>query len=255
MRIVVRRLLTLGAVITAVLLGAAHASAEFVACPLCNGDPTSMLISNPATESATTLYANEADYQALVEALEPGEPAALRSGYPQSRPINITWQAHDVAMWIDFVRLGSDGQLWIQSNSGPKAGSLSLGDRGVVMLDKPTWVLSNLAPNNGSGGVSWGDGSWYPAADPAAARDVLERAGVLSTDSSTKAKAAAESEVDKEVAPVAADSQDKSVDVLTGWWWLFPGAAVGIALGLGARPLATELARRREPGPRHQLIG
>lgn len=220
MRIAVRRLLTLGAVITALLLGAAHASA---------GGPTSVLISNPATDSAAALYATEADYQALLEALEPGEPAPdLGNGNPGSGSINITWLVHDVAIWrIDFVRLGSDGELWVQTNT---------------------------APESGSGGVDWGDGEWHAAADPAAVRDVLERAGVLSADSSMAAKAAADTAQD-EVAPAATEARDESAGVLTGWWWLLPGAALGIALGLGARPLATELARRRELGPRHQLIG
>lgn len=220
MRTAARRLLTLGAVITALLLGATHASA---------GGPTSVLISNPATQSAAALYTTEADYTTLLEALEPGETAPnLGPGNPGRSSINITWLVHDVAIWrIDFVRLDSDGQVWVQTNE---------------------------APADGSVGVGWEDGEWHAAADPGAVRDVLERAGVLSADSSTAAEAAADTAED-EVAPVATEARDASGDALTGWWWLLPGAALGIALGLGARPVATELARRREPGPRHQLIG
>lgn len=242
MHIAAGRLLALGAIITASLLGATHAWAEIVSCPTCNSDPSTVLISNPGTGTAATRYATDADYQVLLEALERDESAPdLHPVRPGPGSVSITWltrspgasgisidAAHDVTIsHIDFVRLESDGRLWVQTDVAPKLG----GD-----------------------GVSWGDDEWHAVADPAAVHDVLERAGVLAADSATKAKAADDAALD-ETAPAESDSRDRSAGVFTGWWWLLPGAAAGMALGLGARPLGAELARRREPRPRHQLIG
>lgn len=137
--------------------------------------------------------------------------------------MSINSPAHNVAIsHVDFVRLGPDGQLWVQT----------------------------VTPTDGGRGVSWKDGEWHTAADPAAARDVLEGAGVLSTGLSPKTGKA-----DADTKTADADAEDRPAALLTGWWWLLPGAAAGIALGLGARPLAAELARRREPRPHHELIG
>ncbi len=212
-----RRLLALAAVFAALLLGATQASA---------GGPTSVLISNPATNSAAALYHTDADYQALMDALEPSGKPAVKLGQGNIGPgsINITWLIHDVTVWrVDFVHLDSDGQVLVQNNTAP------------------------------GGGISWeGGNEWQVASDPATVHDVLDRAGVLAADSAHDAKAADEA---ADAAPARTDSPEKSASLLTGWWWLLPGAAAGIALGLGARPLGAELARRRELGPRHQLIG
>lgn len=225
MRTAIRRLLSLGAVIVALLLGATQASA---------GGPTSVLISNPATDSAAALYRSDADYRTLLDALEPaGEPAvAPGPGDIGAGSINITWLIHDVTVWrTDFVHLGSEDQVLVQTNTAPEGTSIS-------------WEST---------------GEWQVAADPQAVLDVLERAGVLSPKSSTGAEASvdakAATDAKTESALGANGGQDEPASLLTGWWWLLPGAAIGIALGLGARPLAAELARRREPGPRHQLIG
>lgn len=220
MRFATRRLLTFGAVVAAVLLGATQASA---------GGPTSVLIANPATENAAALYRSDADYSTLLDALEPaGEPTSTPApGNIGPGSINITWLVHDVTVWrSDFVHVGSDGRVLVQTNASPAGGS-----------------------------ISWkGTDEWRVAADPAAVLDVLERAGVLSTSKSADHDAVDAAEA-QEKAPAGTDPREESAGLLTGWWWLLPGAAAGIALGLGARPAAAELARRRELGPRHQLIG
>jgi hypothetical protein len=211
------------------------------------GGPTSVLIVNPSTGATASLYATDADYATLQEALEPSDitvdPMPSLTAGPGTSAINITWLIHDVSVWrVDHVRL-DDRRLWVQTNT--------------VDFDKG----SEITWNN----------DWHLAEDEEAAFEVLDRLGVLNWKAGDApggetadekpalgtTKDATGTGTEDDAAPLGletAASSSARADALAGWWWLLPGLIIGVALAVVGRPYVLALAARREPGPRHQLI-
>lgn len=191
------------------------------------GGPTSVLIVNPSTSATGALYASDKDYMVLQDALGTSNtadgqtpPPGLVDGPGSPSTLNITWMIHDVSVWrVDRVNIHYDGTVWVRTYESP----------GASVWDE------NMQP------------TWHAAADPELLLAVLERAGVLTAKEVDG--------VDLAAAPVQPD------DIASGsrpgqmnWWWLLPGTAAGIVLGVVGRPYAASLIRRRTGGPRQQLI-
>ncbi|HEX6335694.1 MAG TPA: hypothetical protein VFZ85_01960 [Jiangellaceae bacterium] len=220
-------LLALAATAATVALSAGHAAA---------GGPTSVLVVNPTTGETGSLYAPHSDYQVLQSSLEPAtnisvDPPPQLSGGPGTPAINITWLAHDVAVWrVDRVRLEFK-EVWVQTN---------------LMADGAT-------PFDGGG-------EWHVAADQQAVLDVLDELGVLPGPDSADAdkdgslngtgQLGTNGSATADDDPIAATSAPR----VPGWQWIAAAAAGGIALGAAGRPSLTAVVRRRPAGPRQQLI-
>ena len=203
------------------------------------GGPTSVLVVNPATGETGALYVTDGNYQVLEDALAPApgisvdRPPQLSAG-PGTPAINITWLIHDVSVWrIDHIRLDLK-YVWVQTN---------------VMAD-------GAYPNDGSG-------KWHVASDADAVIGVLDQLGVL-PDGGTEV--ASESAVGSLIGEgnhsgmtepgVAAAEPVNPVPAATvsGWQWIAVAGAGGIALGAIGRPTVAAIMRRRESGPRQQLV-
>jgi len=227
MRIRVRRILMALAATAATTALAGHAAA---------GGPTSVLVVDPTTGETGSLYATDSDYQVLLDSLEPAtnisvDPPPELSGGPGTPAINITWLAHDVAVWrVDRVRLDLKS-VWVQTN---------------LMADGAT-------PFDGGG-------EWHVAADQRAVLDVMDELGVLSNeglaDGSKTASVDSIGRLDAN-GPAAADNERAAAapaPSVSSWQWIAAAAAGGIALGAAGRPALAAVVRRRPAGPRQQLI-
>ena len=204
------------------------------------GGPTSVIIVNPSTGVANALYYDDADYRILHDALAPASgmsverPAALDSGTGHSA-INITWLVHDVEVWrIDQVRVDLK-YVWVK-----------------------TTTIAGPAPYEA-------DSQWHVAAGPDAAIGVLDRLGVLSgelkasggwelTESGPEAAAPAGHD-DAAAAPDVRQRTSSAPPVVPAWPWLVAATAIGLAVGVLARPAVAAYVRaRRERAPRQQLL-
>lgn len=94
-----------------------------IAAPATAGGPTSVLLVDPGTGETASLYADDADYEALalmVGAFEPnGAPGKVdRSGAShESGPgVTVTWLIHDVQVWrVDRIFADAEGGPWIST--------------------------------------------------------------------------------------------------------------------------------------------
>ena len=223
-------LMALAAATAALALSTGYAAA---------GGPTSVLIVNPVTGETGALYVTDRNYQVLQDSLAPApgisveRPPQLSAGHG-TPAINITWLIHDVSVWrVDRVRLDLK-YVWVQTD----------------MLAEGT------TPFDGSG-------EWHVAADADAVLGVLDDLGVLSDTGPTDVSKAAAGSLGgtgqtgvNASAAAAADQPVTSTPApsLPGWQWIAGAAAGGIALGAIGRPTVAAILRRRESGPRQQLV-
>src|SRR5687767_3921375 len=84
-----------------------------VAGPASAGGPTSVLLAEPATQTAASFYYTDADYEALADLVgvnKPVETAAADAVGPirdLGGGVTMTWLIHDVAVWrVDRVFIG-----------------------------------------------------------------------------------------------------------------------------------------------------
>ncbi|MBA2956544.1 hypothetical protein GON03_00745 [Nocardioides sp. MAH-18] len=92
-----------------------------LASPVRAGGPTSVLITDPGSGSATALYSSEPAYGALDRIVTGAKPLDRAPSDLGSRSLNLTWMAHDVSPW-------RTQQLYPDAADGP-----------VVVTDGATW--------------------------------------------------------------------------------------------------------------------
>ncbi len=218
-----------------VAVAAAATATLITAGPVHAGGPTSVIIVNPATGDVGALYLTDRSYQVLLDALEPApdisveEPGALSAG-PGTPAINITWLIHDVEVWrIDHVRLDL----------------------------KYVWVQTTLLADGND--FPYDSGAWRVAANGNAVLDVLDELGVLpgsvqpdagALDGGSAGSVGASNEVTVADQPV----DEAPPSTVLDWPWIAVAAVGGIGLGVVARPAVWAVLRRRESGPRQQLV-
>src|SRR5687767_15865093 len=96
-------------------------SVAFAAVPASAGGPTSVLVVEPDTRAAASLYYTDAEYQALAGLVGAASESGIvgevdRSGgaHEFRSGITMTWLLHDVAVWrVDRVYLTAKGGPWI----------------------------------------------------------------------------------------------------------------------------------------------
>jgi len=184
------------------------------------GGPTSVLLVEPDTRVATSLYYTDAEYDALASLVGAGAASGLvgevdRSGasHEFGSGITLTWLVHDVAVWrVD--------RIFVDAKGGP-------------------WISTQLVMND-SGNVYDSPVVWHAAADGPALTALLERIGFgAGAKSSTGGTPADDVEafgnapavpVDEPAARPAADSASGTA----GWVWGLAGLTLGIALAVAA---------------------
>lgn len=108
----VRALLVLLVSAVAALLPVAAAG------PAAAGGPTSVLMSSPVLGRTSSLYTDDAGYQALADYVDAFDSGTGRSGEPTAHAIGnevtLTWLIHDVSVWrVDRVYADATGGPWI----------------------------------------------------------------------------------------------------------------------------------------------
>lgn len=218
--------------------------------PAAAGGPTSVLVVSPQLGRTASLYHSDEEYTALRRLV--GEEVHGRRERPgeidehDGGQVRVTWMIHDVTPWrTDRVYPASDSRtVWIETEV-------------TMPID-----ASSPAP----------EGVWHRAEQPAALRSLLERLKVLQGPGIAGGPAQAappaggdepgqdargvlednsrsvdRSDETPRPEPRAAQRTGRAGDA--GWWWVFPGLAVGCATGLGGAVLIRRAADRRPPGP------
>ena len=203
-----------------------------LAGPASAGGPTSVLLVEPDTRTAASLYYIDADYQALVGLVgangQSGVPGRVdRSGasHEFGSGITMTWLVHDVAVWrVDRVFLEAKGGPWI-------ATQLVMNDSGSV-YDSPV--------------------VWHAAADGSKLTALLERVGfgpaakaVGGDGTAVSAGNAPAPAADPR--PAASEPAGTGGKGTGGWVWGLSGLALGVAL--------TMVALRLRPTSRSATVG
>jgi hypothetical protein len=230
----VRALLVLLVSAVAVLLPVA------VAGPATAGGPTSVLMSSPALGRTSSLYTDDAGYQALADYVSAFESGTGRTGVPTAHAvgngITLTWLIHDVSVWrVDRIYIDAMSGPWIATQE-------AVGDTPDIWSapvrwhrsDQPKALVALLAAH----GLT--DGSALPSgtvSDVTAGADVVAGSGESTGSDESTGSGADE--------PVRAAEPA----VPTGPAGLAPWVAlvVGLLVGAGATAGgALVLARRRE---------
>ncbi len=205
-----------------------------VAGPASAGGPTSVLMVQPETRAAASLYYTDADYGALASLVGASDPSGLvgevdKSGQTldQASSVTLTWLLHDVAVWrVDRVYLEAAGGPWISTQ--------------LVMNDSNNVYDSPV--------------TWHTAADGPALTALLGRMGFGGDSKASGAGAGAASVPDyRAVTPAPEPAPETSqpaspTPTWGGWAWGLAGLALGLALALAA-PRAVSRARPRVGGP------
>ncbi|WP_326754374.1 hypothetical protein OIE73_23995 [Streptomyces hirsutus] len=227
------------------------------ASPASAGGPTSVLLVSPESEETASLYAADDEYGELEKLLGP-VGTGMRERPPESIPassrlLNVTWLVHDVTPWrVDRVLFADAGDE-----------------------DKDVWVHTSVDFSESPNGL------WHRAEQPAELRGLLKELGVLGRTSDAGSvrssgiypapwekeeagsggSGATDAGPEQDVGAVRADGAGASAVDGAGWWWAIPGAVAGAVLALAVvmvlRPYATRWplrGRRREPGPRQELL-
>ncbi len=228
------------------------------ASPASAGGPTSVLLVSSESEETASLYAADDEYGELEKLLGP-VGTGVREQPPKavpasSRLLTVTWLVHDVAPWrVDRV---------FPADAGDE--------------DKDVWIHtsadSSASPN----------GLWHRAERPAELRGLLKELGVLgrrsdagpvlssgtypvpweteetgSGGTDTSGSGTADAGPEQDVGAVREGGAGASGAGGSGRWWVIPGAVAGATLALLLRPYVTRWTlsgRRREPGPRQELL-
>ncbi|MEV7684225.1 hypothetical protein AB0O64_37700 [Streptomyces sp. NPDC088341] len=211
------------------------------------GGPTSVLVASPESGETAALYYSDGDYEELMRQLgAPADPMARPTGQRErpasldgavgSRLINVTWMVHDVRPWrVDQLYPGADPAT--------------------------VWIHTAFEPSSS-------DGVWHRAKRPAQLHALLRKLGVMGPKTGEGAAPgavvpSAAAGPEKDSGTESAGSRSSGADADSVWWWVIPGLAAGVAIGLGVRPLAARLPRppfrrggERGPGdgPRQQLL-
>ena len=191
-----------------------------VAGPASAGGPTSVLVVEPFTRTAASLYYPDADYQTLAGLVgangESGVAGRVdRSGanHELGSGITLTWLVHDVAVWrVDRIYAEAKGGPWI-------ATQLVMNDSGSVYDSPVVWhtatagkALTTLLQRLGFG----------PDAKPAGADS-----GTGVAEGRVPASAAPER-------PAASQPADTGGQGTAGLAWGLAGLALGVALTVAA---------------------
>jgi hypothetical protein len=103
------------------------------------GGPTSVLLVDPGKGKTAALYNQDADYNALLDAVGQRPTLPLPAGTPDlhggpgTSAINITWLTHDVQVWrIDHVFMTEEGGPWIETYESNGVDFIGFDQRGTV---------------------------------------------------------------------------------------------------------------------------
>ena len=176
--------------------------------PATAGGPTSVLITDPASGTATALYYSDsryADLEALLSAGKTveGEPSGVRGG-----SLNLTWMVHDVQPW-------RTQQLYPNAAGGPIVATY--GTEMAGNAEQVTWT--RIADKEGLAALL--DRILRPSARPAAP---------LVESPAPEPVVVERTVTETEMAWYA----------LTGWRWLVPGLVIGAGFALLANRRRTE---------------
>ena len=189
-----------------------------VAGPASAGGPTSVLLVEPDTRNAASLYYVDADYQALAGLVGADKGSGVagtvdRSGstHEFGSGITLTWLIHDVAVWrVDRVFVEAKGGPWIATQS-------DIDDAGISVFDSPV--------------------VWHTAADGPALTALLEQVGFGPAAKPVGGNGSAVS-AGNAPAPAAEPQPNASPDTgstgVGAWLWGLSGLALGAALTLAA---------------------
>jgi hypothetical protein len=210
-----------------------------LAGPASAGGPTSVLLADPTTRVAASLYYTDAEYETLAGLVGVNNPAAERrtldeagANHETGSLVTLTWLVHDVAVWrVDRVYVGGKGGPWIATQA--------------VM--------------NGSGNVYDSPVSWHKATDGPGLVALLEGLGFgRGSNASGSDAGAAVSAGNGSVQPVQpvtptqpsyqASQPTSSTATWAGWVWGLAGLALGAALAAAASVLVPR-ARRPTTDP------
>lgn len=197
------------------------------------GGPTSVLVTNPATQQASGLYCTDPEYDVLFAAVnaalvQPAAPSATPGMLSRDagREVRLTWMIHDMSVWrVDRIHLTSSDGVWIETVADVVAG----GD-----------VFEQTA-------------RWSRPRDEQALHSVLRDGGVLSGPTVTARRTASNAS-----APTtSATTTPVAVPALTGSSQ--SSAPTGLlAVGTGLAGLvvgvALSLLRRSRPGRRDGFV-
>jgi hypothetical protein len=189
------------------------------------GGPTSVLLAEPATQTAASFYYTDADYETLADLVGVNKPVdtatADKAGANRDLGggVTMTWLIHDIAVWrVDRVFVGDKGGPWIATQSDM----------------------------NTSGNVYDSPVTWHRATDGPALVAFLERKGFGGAPTTRGGDVGA---AVPDIAPVAPAPAQKTSQPASptptwgGWAWGLAGLALGLALAL-AVPRVFSRARR-----------
>jgi hypothetical protein len=196
-----------------------------VAGPASAGGPTSVLLVESVTGTASSLYYTDADYETLSDLVGVNKPVdtATADAVGPIRDfgggVTMTWLIHDVAVWrVDRVFVGDKSGPWIATQSDM----------------------------NVSGNVYDSPVTWHRATDGPALVAFLERKGFggAPTASAGAAGAPVPDFASATPAPVQKTSQPASpTSTWGGWAWGLAGLALGLALALAGPRLFSRVRR------------
>jgi hypothetical protein len=204
--------------LVAVAAGAA-ALVLVVPVPASAGGPTSVLLVSPGRHATASLYTTDEAYARLLRMVGENpvaDPAAPDvHGGPGSDAINVTWLVHDVQIWrVDRVFTDAAGGPWIETVLLTEGGSA---------FEKP--------------------GVKHRATDPKelvallSALKLLGESPPAAYDGAKAPVAKDQQQVSQPVATVAAERDVANIQ----WLWVLIGAAAGVVLVIGFRPLVRRL--------------
>ncbi|MGH3991599.1 MAG: hypothetical protein ACRDSN_03940 [Pseudonocardiaceae bacterium] len=209
------------------------------------GGPTSVLLVSPSSGSIAALYVTDDRYYQLQRAL--GEQPAADGGAPDlhggagTTAINVTWLIHDVMVWrVDRVFVNVDGGPWVETRTSFD-GPVHAQPATVHRSSDPALLLALLDRLGLPGDGVAANGH----APDGAGSDGIGSGGAASGGAASDGRGA---EPTASGRPASTAVQEPAGGAPFGWWWVVAGLVVGAALGAGARPVITLLARTRIAG-------
>jgi hypothetical protein len=200
-------------------------SVAFAAVPASAGGPTSVLLVEPGTRAATSLYYTDAEYEALAGQVGAASGSGIvgevdRSGgaHEFGSGITMTWLIHDVAVWrVDRVFLAAKGGPWISTQ-------LVMNDSGNIYDSPVTW---HTAKDPGKLTALLADMGFGPGAKASTGGGTSGDIGAGDAVPAAPAAAA-------EKPPTSRQPADTSTPVTGGILWGLAGLALGVALTVAA---------------------
>ena len=199
-------------------------SVAFAAAPASAGGPTSVLVVEPDTRAATSLYYTDAEYDSLASLVGAGNESGTlgevdRTGgsHELGSGITLTWLIHDVAVWrVDRIFLEAKGGPWISTQ-------LVMNDSGNVYDTPVTWHAAADGPKLTALLAGLGFGTKAVTGDTSAG-------GAEGTAAGGGAAPAAAAQPEQASKQPAGTSTPASAGLL----WGLAGLALGVALTVAA---------------------